>query len=55
MRLVNVLSFMRAMTVQEISPRGLKALGPAIVQMAEAEGLDAHARAVTLRLEDLSS
>lgn len=52
---LNVLSFMRAMTVQEISPRGLKALGPAIVQMAEAEGLDAHARAVTLRLEDLSS
>lgn len=48
---LNVLSFMRSMTVQEISPRGLKALGPAIVLMADAEGLDAHARAVTIRLE----
>ncbi len=48
---LNVLSFMRSMTVQEISPRGLRALGPAIVLMAEAEGLEAHARAVTIRLE----
>lgn len=47
---LNVLSFIRSMTVQEISPPGLRALGPAIVPMAEAEGREAHARVVTIRL-----
>ena len=32
---------------------GLKELGPAAVAMAGAEGLEAHARAVTKRLEEL--
>lgn len=50
---LSVLSFMRSMTVQDISRHGLQALGPTIVAMAEAEGLHAHARAVTLRLKDL--
>ena len=44
-------SFMRKMTLQELSREGLETLAPTIVNMAQAEGLDAHARAVTLRIE----
>lgn len=47
---VNTDSFMRKMTLQEISPDGLKALAPVIISMAEAEGLDGHANAVRIRL-----
>lgn len=43
--------FMRQMTVQELSRDGLAALGPAVIELAELEGLEAHARAVRLRLE----
>lgn len=42
--------FMRQMTVQELSREGLENLGDAIVSLAELEGLDAHAAAVTRRL-----
>jgi histidinol dehydrogenase len=49
---LSVYSFLRTMTVQDITSSGLAALGPSIVAMAEAEGLHAHAHAVTLRLED---
>jgi histidinol dehydrogenase len=45
--------FMKRMTVQELSVEGLKALAPTVVAMAEAEGLDAHKRAVTIRMEKL--
>ncbi len=48
---VNMDSFMRKMTVQELSREGLTSLAPTIVNMARAEGLDAHARAVTIRIE----
>lgn len=47
---VNLDSFLRKMTLQEISREGLQGLAPTITAMAEAEGLDAHARAVTTRL-----
>ena len=47
---VNIDSFMRKMTIQEISRDGLKGLSGAIVAMAEAEGLQAHANAVILRV-----
>lgn len=46
---VNIDSFMRKLTLQELSPEGLAALAPTIVAMADAEGLDAHALAVKLR------
>ncbi len=49
---VNLDSYMRKITYQEINPDGLRAIGPTIVAMARAEGLDAHANAVTVRLED---
>jgi histidinol dehydrogenase len=45
--------FSKRMTVQELSADGLLLLAPTVVTMAEAEGLDAHKRAVTLRVEKL--
>ncbi len=50
---VNLDSFMRKITYQELSPEGLKALGSTIETMAAAEGLDAHKNAVSLRLASL--
>ena len=47
---VNIDSFMRKMTIQELSRSGLKKIGKTIVTMAEAEGLQAHANAVKVRL-----
>lgn len=44
--------FMRQMTIQELSREGLERLGGAVIRLAELEGLDAHAQAVRLRLED---
>jgi histidinol dehydrogenase len=43
--------FMRQMTVQELSRKGLENLGDAVVSLAGLEGLDAHAAAVTRRLK----
>ena len=51
---VNLDSFMKSMTFQKISQRGIAAIGPAIELMAEAEGLQAHKNAVSLRLKDLN-
>ena len=48
---VNIDSFMRKMTLQEISRDGLLRLAPTIVSMAEAEGLQAHAAAASIRTE----
>ena len=50
---VNLDSFLKQMTFQKISPKGIQAIGPAIELMAEAEGLQAHKNAVSLRLNDL--
>lgn len=48
---VNLDSFMKAMTFQKISNIGIQNIGKAIETMAEAEGLQAHKNAVTLRLK----
>ena len=48
---LNLDAFMRKMTIQEISREGLSGLGDTIRTMALAEGLDAHAAAVEVRLE----
>lgn len=50
---VNLDSFMKSMTFQKISKQGIQNIGKAIELMAEAEGLQAHKNAVTLRLESL--
>lgn len=49
---VNLDSFMKSMTFQKISEEGIKGIGNAIELMAEAEGLQAHKNAVTLRLKN---
>lgn len=48
---VNLDSFLKAMTFQKISNEGIQNIGKAIETMAEAEGLQAHKNAVTLRLK----
>lgn len=50
---VSLDSFMRKQTYQELSQEGIKNLAPTITAMAAAEGLDAHANAVTLRVNSL--
>ncbi len=50
---VNLDSFMKSMTFQKISEEGIQTIGNAIELMAEAEGLQAHKNAVTLRLKSL--
>lgn len=45
--------FMRRMTVQELSEDGLRSLAPTVFELAALEGLDAHAQAVKLRIDDL--
>lgn len=47
---VSLESFQRRMTFQRISHEGLANIGPAVIAMAEAEGLKAHAEAVRIRL-----
>ena len=47
---VNLDSFTKSMTFQKISEKGIQNIGKAIEVMAEAEGLQAHKNAVTLRL-----
>ena len=46
-------SFMRKMTLQELTPQGIKSIGHAVELMAGAEGLDAHKNAMTLRLNSI--
>ena len=47
---VNIDSYMRKITYQQLTPEGLASLAPVITGMAKAEGLDAHAAAVKVRL-----
>lgn len=49
---VNIDSFIRKITYQELTRDGLGLLAPTIVAMAEAEGLDAHALAVKVRVDE---
>lgn len=48
---LSVASFQNAISVQAVTRAGLEAIGPTAATLARAEGLDAHARAVTLRME----
>ncbi|AYN68026.1 histidinol dehydrogenase [Euzebyella marina] len=52
---VNLDSFMKSMTFQKISEKGILNIGRAIEEMAESEGLQAHKNAVTLRLKSLKT
>ena len=50
---LGLLDFMRRYTIQELSEDGMRNLGPAIMALAAAEGLDAHEQAVALRMQAL--
>ncbi|MGS2726186.1 histidinol dehydrogenase [Psychroserpens sp. BH13MA-6] len=52
---VNLDSFTKSITFQKISKSGLLNIGNAIELMAEAEGLQAHKNAVSLRLKDIQN
>lgn len=52
---LNLLDFFRTYTVQTISKSGLTQLSKAILPLADAEGLDAHANAVSIRLEAIKN
>ncbi|MGB1041833.1 MAG: histidinol dehydrogenase [Tenacibaculum sp.] len=50
---VSLDSFVKKITFQEVTKQGIQNIGNAIELMAEAEGLQAHKNAVTLRLKEL--
>jgi histidinol dehydrogenase len=52
---VSVASFQKQITVQEVTPDGLRAIGPCAATLAAAEQLEAHRRAVTMRLAVLDA
>lgn len=49
---LSLADFSRRFTVQELTREGLASLSECIIELTDAEGLDAHQRAVTIRLED---
>lgn len=50
---VNLASFMKHITSSEVTEEGVKSVGSAVVELARCEGLDAHKRAMELRMEAL--
>ncbi|MDT0554959.1 histidinol dehydrogenase [Patiriisocius hiemis] len=50
---VNLDSFLKSITFQKITKKGIQNIGNAIELMADAEGLQAHKNAVSLRLKEL--
>ncbi|RWE01159.1 histidinol dehydrogenase, partial [Mesorhizobium sp.] len=47
---LSVLDFVKRTSTLKLGPEQLKALAPAAIALAKAEGLDAHARSVAIRL-----
>ena len=47
---LSVLDYMKRTSILRLGPEQLRALGPAAITLAEAEGLGAHARSVSIRL-----
>ncbi|MEP6847231.1 MAG: histidinol dehydrogenase [Acidobacteriota bacterium] len=50
---VSLDSFVKKITFQKLTKEGIRSLGPTIEILAAAEGLDAHKRAITIRLEEI--
>jgi histidinol dehydrogenase len=48
---LSVMDFVKVITVQEYSRKGLRAMGPHAIALAEAEGLVGHAQSVRLRMQ----
>jgi histidinol dehydrogenase len=51
---VNLDAYVRKITFQKLSEEGISAIGPDVETMARTEGLDAHANAVTVRLQKIN-
>jgi histidinol dehydrogenase len=49
---LSILDYVKIISVQELTPAGLRRLAPSITRLARAEGLEAHARSVEVRLDD---
>lgn len=52
---LGLLDFIRRYTVQTLTEQGIKNIGPAIMRLADAEGLDAHKNAVKVRLDAIAA
>ena len=52
---VSVDSFVKKITFQQLTERGLINIGQSVIEMANAESLDAHSNAVSIRLKDIQS
>ena len=50
---LSVLDFMKRVSVTKVNKNGFKKLGPAVVRLAESEGLQAHSLSVSERLKNL--
>jgi histidinol dehydrogenase len=44
--------FVRQITVQRLTPQGLRSIAPSVVALARAEGLEGHARSIEIRFAD---
>ena len=49
---LSVSDFQKQLTFQELTYDGLAGLAPTVLTLAQLEGLDAHAQAVSVRLKD---
>jgi histidinol dehydrogenase len=52
---LTVTDFLKVITVQELTPKGIRRLAPAGIRLAEAEGLNAHAESLRVRVKDSKS
>ena len=52
---VNLDSFLKSITFQKITKKGIRNIGPYVELLADAEGLDAHKMSVTLRLNEIQN
>ena len=52
---VSMDSFVKKITFQQLTERGLENIAPTVIEMATAEGLQAHSKAVELRMEWIKS
>jgi histidinol dehydrogenase len=51
---VSLIDYQKRITVQELTPEGLRTLGPTAITLSALEGLDAHGNAVQVRLDALA-
>jgi histidinol dehydrogenase len=47
---LSVLDYVKIISVQQLDQRGLRALSPSVITLARAEGLEAHARSMEVRI-----